>query len=76
MEAFVEALEVMEQTQAETFHPLDVSVLISVVLEERRSGRFSSGAAGRGFIFGPADQNDDVEEKDEKEQIYKQSVWV
>lgn len=66
MEAFVEALEATEQTQAETFHPLDVSVLISVVLEERRSGCFSSGAAGRGFIFGPADRNDDVEEKDEK----------
>lgn len=76
MEAFVEALEVMEQTQAEAFHPLDVSVLISVVLEERWSGRFSSGVAGRGFIFGPADRNDDVEEKDEKEQFYKQSVWV
>lgn len=40
-----------------------------MVLEERWSGRFSSGAAGRGFIFGPADRNDDVEEKDEKEQI-------
>lgn len=62
VEAFVEALRATEQPP-ETFHSLDVSVLILVVFEGRRPCRFSSGAAGRGCIFGSADRNDDVEEK-------------
>lgn len=66
MEAFVEALAATEQTPAETFHAVDISVLILVVFEERWPCRFSSGAVGRGFIFGSTDRNDDVEEKDEK----------
>lgn len=76
MEAFVEALAATEQTPAESFHSLDVSVLILVVFGERPPCRFSSGAAERGFIFGWADRNDDVEEKDEKAVISKQPSWV
>lgn len=76
MEAFVKALAATEQTPAEIFHSLDVSVLILVVFEERRPCRFSSGAAARGFIFGSADRNDDVEAKNETVVISKQRTWV
>lgn len=38
-------------------------VLIFVVFEERRHCQFSSGSAGKVFIFGSVDRNGDVEGK-------------
>lgn len=63
MEAFVEAPSATEHTPAETFQFLDVFVLIFAVFDERQPCEFSSGSAGKVFIFGFVDRNDDMEGK-------------
>lgn len=66
MEAFVEAPSATERSRRpETFQIFlgRFFVLIFVVFEERRHCLFSSGSAGKVFIFGSVDRNDDVEGK-------------